>query len=101
MREHRGMPRLDQPSPGPTACQWSWRAHLKTFCTTLSGRLSFGCRLSSLRLHAAVTYIAKQSNANGKKPKYPGIGISKMFPLLEHGKDVVPLCSSPIIPELP
>src|SRR5713101_2860820 len=50
--------------------------HLKTFCTTLSDRLPCGCRLSSLRLHAAVTYIAKHSNANGKKPKYPGISIS-------------------------
>ena len=60
--------------------------HLKTFCTALSGCLSCGCRLSSLRLHAAVTYIAKQSNANGKKPKYPGIGISKIFHCWNMGK---------------
>ncbi len=54
MRDHQRMSRVNQPSP----------------C---------GCRLSSLRLHAAVTYIAKHSSANGKNPKYPGIGISKIF----------------------
>ena len=57
----RDAPRLNQPSP----------------C---------GCRLSSLRLHAAVTYIAKHSSANGKNPKYPGIGISKIFHCWNMGK---------------
>ena len=61
MRDHQRMSRVNQPSP----------------C---------GCRLSSLRLHAAVTYIAKHSSANGKNSKYPGIGISKIFHCWNMGK---------------
>ena len=41
---------------------------------------------ATLRLHAAVTYMAKHSNANGKNPKYPGIGISKIFHCWNMGK---------------